>query len=77
MVVDNTTVTAEIQQYHLQPKAFIAIPLVFFFVATLALSLRGYVRAVVLQTLGLDDWLLLAAYVSTTQRRLFCNHLLN
>ena len=58
------TAVIEIAQYRLHPREFVAVPATFIALATVAVSLRVYVRAAMLKTFGVDDWLLLLAFVS-------------
>ncbi|GAB7355681.1 hypothetical protein MBLNU459_g6385t1 [Dothideomycetes sp. NU459] len=47
----------------LKPMYFIVLPSVLLALATISVSLRLYVRAFMIKALGLDDWLLIFAYV--------------
>lgn len=53
----------EIAAYGLKPVAFIALPVVLLILAAIAVALRVYVRAILIRNFGLDDWLLLLAFV--------------
>lgn len=54
----------EVAAIGLRPDAFIALPIVLLILAGIAVSLRVYVRAFMTKSFGLDDWLLLFAFVS-------------
>lgn len=53
----------QIAYFALEPNVYIALPVVLLFLTTIAVALRIYVRAVILDRLGLDDYTLLLAYV--------------
>ena len=69
----STEAQAEIEQYDLHPMALIGVSAAMLFLATIPVLLRFYVRAMMLRSFGLDDWLLLLAFVRSPARaQSFC-----
>ena len=54
----------EIALYGLAPRALIAVATIFLGLSMILLPARIYVRAGMLKSFGLDDWMLVAAFVS-------------
>ncbi|KAF2155502.1 hypothetical protein K461DRAFT_290530 [Myriangium duriaei CBS 260.36] len=53
----------EIAAYGLNPDAYIIVATVSFVLVTIAVTLRVYVRTIITNSFGLDDWFLLAAWI--------------
>lgn len=60
-------VNAQLAYFGVHPLPVIIIPPILFVLTAFALSLRIYVRGFISKALQLDDWLLLVAFVSTSQ----------
>lgn len=56
--------STETLAFNLHPELITVVPLVFLCLTALAVSLRLYVRGYMLRAFGLDDWILLFAWVS-------------
>lgn len=55
-------VSEQIAFFHLRPTLLIAVPAVLLTLSTICVCLRFYVRAVMIKSFGVDDWLLLLAF---------------
>lgn len=64
MVTEMTEAQREIKLYELKPDVYIYLPIVMFILVLISLLLRVYTRAILIKAFGLDDWLLLLAFVS-------------
>ena len=63
LMTRNAEAQKEIKEFGLEPIQLMVIPAVFVGIISLLLPLRIYVRAKMLRSYGLDDWLLLNAFV--------------
>lgn len=57
-------VNPDVAQYGLDPWGLMIIPIPFMVLATIALSLRIFVRLAFTRAFWWDDWLLVGSYVS-------------
>lgn len=67
----NAEAAADIDRFKLYPRAFIAVGSILLVLAGTTVALRVYTRTRIIHAFGLDDWLLVAAFVRSLPPSLF------